>query len=73
MTVVVRRTLHLIACAAAATLIAACTADETAPVAAPRRVSAAHTRAAHDDIVGDTTLCRSGFTVIDGRYVCNPE
>lgn len=65
-----RRVIQLGTAAAIAALLAACNADATAPNGASRAV--AQQRAAHD-ILGDTTLCRSGWTVQEGRYVCNPE
>jgi len=50
----------------------AITAIACASPTAPTPVSAKKP-AVHDDgsIFGDTTLCRGGFTVINGRYVCD--
>lgn len=43
----------------------ACADSMTAP--SPRGV-----RAARDTVAeGDTTLCRSGWNIVNGRYVCN--
>jgi hypothetical protein len=66
-----RRVLQLGTAAAIATLIAACSSDVTAPNRAS--VGVTQRSAVHDDIQGDTTLCRSGWVVVAGRYVCNPS
>lgn len=70
---IARRALQLALSGAIAALIAACSADVTAPAPSPRTASAPQSPATHDGITGDTTLCRSGWQTIDGRYVCNPE
>ena len=44
--------------------LAACVRDFTAPTPVQRK-------ATRDSVQGDSTLCRSGFTVIDGKIVCN--
>lgn len=63
-----RRLIQLGTAAAIAAILAACSADVTAPNGASRQISQSTAR--HDDIQGDTTLCRSGWMVEDGRYVC---
>ena len=50
----------LVACVSAT----ACVDTATAP-----RTPAASR--AFRDTVGDTTACKSGYSVMDGRYVCN--
>jgi hypothetical protein len=49
--------------------LAACERTLTAPDH-PRRP--APNSARRDEIQGDTLSCRSGYIVVDGRYVCNP-
>jgi hypothetical protein len=51
--------------ASAVTALACATPTAPAPVNAKK--------AATKDFVDDSTLCRSGFTVVEGRYLCNPE
>jgi hypothetical protein len=70
---IARRALQLATSAAIAALIAACSADVTAPAPSSRVISAPRTAAVHDGITGDTTLCRNGYIVMEGRYVCNPQ
>jgi hypothetical protein len=49
-------------------LVTACDQFPTNPDShQPRTVGVA---AHHDDILGDTAQCRSGFVVVDGRYIC---
>ena len=61
------RLLSLLGATIAFTAVA-CADSATAPT--PRGA-----RAPRDTTVvqGDTTLCRSGWTIIDSRYVCNGE
>ena len=70
---IARIALQLASAAAVATLVAACSADVTAPTPPSRVIRAPLTPALHDDVVGDTTLCRNGWQTIEGRYVCNPQ
>jgi len=70
---IARRAWQLSVSAAIATLVAACAADVTSPAPTAGTVSAPRSPALHDGIQGDTTLCRSGWQTIDGRYVCNPS
>jgi hypothetical protein len=51
-----------------AILLAACDRAPTSPESNLRRVPEV---SRHDDILGDTLACHSGYNVIDGRYVCN--
>lgn len=37
----------------------------------PHAVPVARGAARYDVILGDTLSCRSGWQIIDGRYVCN--
>ena len=68
-----RRALQLGTVAALAALIAACSADVTAPTPSSRVISAPQHAAFRDEIQGDTTLCRNGYMVNEGRYICNPD
>jgi hypothetical protein len=51
------------------TLLAAC--DQAATSPEPTRSLRPLQQSHHDDILGDTLSCKSGFVVINGRYVCN--
>lgn len=51
--------------ASAVTALACATPTAPAPVNAKKAVS--------KDIVDDSTLCRSGYTPVGGRYLCNDE
>jgi hypothetical protein len=49
----------------AAVALTACADRLLSPAPVNGRTKAAR------DIEGDTTLCRTGWSVMDGRYVCN--
>ena len=61
-----RRTAALVAFALASTLIAGCTRSLTAPDS--RRDIRSTEISSHDD---DPANCHSGYSIIDGRVVCN--
>lgn len=48
---------------------AAC--DGSAPTAPSRFAPRPQAGASADEIQGDTLTCRSGWQIIEGRYVCN--
>ena len=54
--------LALLTCA-----IAACDTRATAPAEIRRAATKPSA------VEGDTTLCRQGWTIINGRYVCNED
>jgi len=63
-----RRLLVLASLVVAGTTVAACAAEPTAPrPSAP----AEEFTAPASRIEGDTLQCRSGWNVVNGRYVCN--
>lgn len=53
--------------AASAITLAACADGSTAPDATLARARPSF------NIEGDTLSCRNGWTVLNGRYVCNEE
>lgn len=63
-----RRTAIVCATLLVGSLISGCGSDGVTGLGKQRTTSAA--RAAHDD---DPATCKSGYTLIDGHVVCNPE
>jgi len=54
---------------AAIAVVAACDTRPTEPTPSQARVQTLGTAGAAT--LGDTTQCRSGWVIINGRYVCN--
>lgn len=64
-----RSVLTLCIVALGTTLLAACDQATTSPE--PTRSLRPSQQSNHDDIQGDTLGCKSGYVVVEGRYVCN--